>query len=97
MPSNKIKMTVTMDVTVPQALALQAMFDYWNQLSSIGGSRKVGYYVDGDGNFHPHVKCEFSSNVPELTSDLRKIAVVEEYDGNRTYDFDPIAWRIEHE
>ena len=31
--NDRIKMTVNMDVTIPQALALQAMFEYWNKLS----------------------------------------------------------------
>lgn len=90
----KIKMTVEMDVTIPQALALQSMFSYWNQLASQGGSRKVGFYVDGDGNFNPKVKYTFSEKIPELTEKLQKVAIVDDFDGDRMYDFDTIAWML---
>ena len=39
-----------MQVTTSQALALQAMFTHWNKLATWGGSRMIGFYVDGDGN-----------------------------------------------
>jgi hypothetical protein len=93
--SERIKMTVEMEVTPAQGLALQAMFEDWNTLSSMGGSRSAGFYADGDGNFHPNCKITFDGEVPELTDELRKIAVVEDQGGNRVYDFDPIAWKIE--
>ena len=35
--SKRIKMNIEMDVTVPQALALQSMFEYWNILANMGG------------------------------------------------------------
>lgn len=90
----RIEMTVKMQVTVSQGLALQAMFEYWNRLSAIGGSRSAGFYADGDGNFHPHCQITFSEELPELTQELRQIAIVEDREGNRVYDFDPIAWRL---
>jgi len=92
--SDKIKMRVEMEVTKPQALALHAMFIYWNQLSSMGGSRHVSFFVDGDGNFHP--KCDVSYNVrmPMISDEIRELAVVEDDNGNRKYDFDAIAWSL---
>jgi hypothetical protein len=87
-------MTVTMEVTRPQALTLQAMFTYWNQLSSQGSSRRVGFYVDGDGNFHPKCQMTFSEPLPELTDELRELAVAVDENGNRLYDFDSIAWKV---
>ncbi len=99
--SKKIKLTVEMDVTIPQALALQAMFDYWNYLANIGSSRVVGFYVDGDGNFHP--KCKFNANqpLPKLTEELAKRAQLKDthdkFGNTVVFDFDPIAWRINHE
>lgn len=99
--SETIKMTVTMEVTQAQALALIAMFEYWNELSSCGGSREVAFYVDGDGNFHPHCKIECSdeleSRFEHLTDKIRKIAVVRDNDGDRLYDFDPVAWYLRNE
>lgn len=94
--NEKIEMIVRMEVTPAQGLALQAMFDHWNKLASWGCSRMIGFYCDGDGNFHPNCKIEFSENMPELTDELRKAASVED-DGNQTinFDFDPIAWRLD--
>lgn len=89
-----VKMTVSMDVTIPQALALQAMFKYWNYLSNIGASRKVAFYVDGDGNFHPKCDISFDKNMPSLTEKIEEISVVSDENGNRVYDFDPVAWSL---
>jgi len=90
-----VKMSVYMEVTVPQALALQAMFDYWNELSGMGASRFVGFYCDGDGNFHPHAHCMFNEELPELTDELRAAAVQKDDEGDRMYDFDGIAWKLD--
>ena len=107
--SDKVTMTVTMSVTVPQALALQAMFRYWNRLSSMGASREVAFFVDGDGNFHPDVKCGFALGlidaVPELTEELEDMAKVSEVNSGTDkhgqpmalFDFDAIAWSMHEE
>ena len=89
-----MKMKVEMDVTIPQALALQAMFEYWNQLSAMGGSRFAGFYVDGDGNFHPKCDITYDTPIPELTDEMREAAVVNDDNGNKKFDFDPIAWML---
>jgi hypothetical protein len=91
--AERSKMVIEMEVTEPQALALKAMFEYWNHLGSIGASRRVGFYVDGDGNFKPNCKVQLESKT-ELTDEMRDMSVVEENDGDRTYDFDPIAWKL---
>lgn len=85
-----------MDVTPAQALTLIAMYDYWNQLSSMGSSRYVGFMVDGDGDFHPNVQYTVSEadELPQLTDKLRKAAIVSDNDGDRMYDYDPVAWGI---
>lgn len=84
-----------MNVTIPQALALQSMFDYWNQLSSLGGSREVSFYCDGDGNFHPNISISFNgASMPKLTNDLKQLAITKNHDGNRLYDYDAIAWKL---
>jgi hypothetical protein len=92
--ADKLTLTVQMDVTPPQALALQAMFEYWTRLGGIGSSRYVAFYCDGDGNFQPKCRVAFSSPIPLLTDELRKKAVVKECDGDRWYDFDPVAWAL---
>jgi hypothetical protein len=78
-------------------LALQAMFEYWNLLANMGSSRYVGFMVDGDGNFHPKCDITYDKPIPPLTDELRDLAVVTENRGNRTYDFDPVAWEVNHE
>ena len=99
--SRKIEMTVTLNVTIPQALALQAMFDHWNSLSSMGSSRQVSFYVDGDGNFHTHAQCRFSEEIPELDNHLRDLAELSgkpsiDHTGSpmAAFDFDAIAWTL---
>lgn len=100
--SKKIEMTVTLNVTVPQALALQAMFDHWNSLSSMGSSRQVSFYVDGDGNFHTHAKCKFSEEIPELDNHLKELAELSAENSGTdwagspiaSFDFDGIAWAL---
>lgn len=94
--SDKVKMTVEMEVTIPQALALQAMFEHWNLLANMGGSRYVGFFVDGDGNFHPKCDISYDKQIPKLTDELRELAVVEDKHGNKKYDFDAIAWKVNH-
>ena len=84
-----VEMTIKVQVKEAQALALQAMFEYWNYLSSVGGSRKVGFYVDGDGDFHPECKIAYDhGNVRPLTDEMKRAAVVEDKGGNRVYDCD---------
>lgn len=90
----KLKINVEMEVTVSQALALQAMFEYWNKLSSWGSSRYVAFYCDGDGNFHPKCKVTTDSELPELTEELKKVAVVSDSNGHRKYDFDGVASKL---
>ena len=93
---NEITMTITMSVTKPQALALTEMFRYWDYLASVGGSRRVAFYVDGDGDFHPH--CQITT-VPYVRPEARFLekALIEDDDGNRVYDYDPVAWAIRNE
>ena len=92
--SERIKMTVEMEVTEPQALALQAMFKYWNYLGNVGGSREVTFYVDGDGNFKPRCSISFDNDILELTKEMEQISVVKDSGGNRTYDFDRLGWKL---
>jgi hypothetical protein len=94
MSDERLKLTVTMEVTVPQALTLKAMFEYWNRLGRIGASRYVAFYCDGDGNFRPECLVSTDRAVPGLTDAIRKKSVVDDHDGDRKYDFDPVAWLL---
>lgn len=92
--SDRTRFTVHMDVTQSQGIALQAMFEYWNHLASAGGSRKVAFYVDGDGNFKPNCDIVFENKSSLQTDEASKLAIVEDVGGNRVYDFDPIGWKL---
>ncbi len=87
-----MKMIIEMDVKEAQALTLQAMFEYWNRLGRVGSSRFVAFYVDGDGDFRPDCEMSFSESLPSLTPKMEIVAVVEDDNGNRKYDYDRIAW-----
>ncbi len=92
--AERIEMLVRMQVTVPQALALQAMFKHWNYLASVGSSRNVAFYVDGDGNFKPKCKVTFSADVPALTPEMETAAMTVQRGDARMFDFDAIAWML---
>lgn len=94
MSKQRLKMTVDLEVTPAQALALQCMFEHWNALASMGSSRRIGFFVDGDGNFKPKCKFTYSETLPELTDEMRRFSVSEEQNGNRLYDYDDIAWLL---
>lgn len=95
MIKEKVNLTVKMNVTIPQALALKAMFNYWNQCGNWGMTRQVGFYVDGDGNFQPKCEVTCDKEIPELTEELAKLAISIDSQGDRLYDFDSIACEIE--
>lgn len=90
----KVKMTVNMDVTIPQALALQAMFENWNILSSIGSSKEISFFCDGDGNFHPNCQITYDKKIPKLTEELFNDTIVKDNNGNRVFDYDAITWKL---
>lgn len=91
--NERVNLTVTMNVTVPQALTLQAMFEYWNTLASMGSSRMVTFYADGDGDFRPECKVSTDVPLPELTDELRNMAA-KDANGDHFYDYDNIGWHF---
>ncbi len=54
------------------------MLNYMQRLGSIGGSRTVSFYSDGDGDFNP--KFEWDSNLPV------EILGASDTDGDRFFD-----------
>ena len=88
---DRFKMTVEFEVTTAQALCLQEMFNYWNTLGKLGGTRTVGLVVDGDGPFHPNIKITTEERLPVLSATERKRAIVHDNgNGDRIYDADPM-------
>lgn len=93
--TERVEMTVKMQVTKPQGLALKAMFEHWNKMSNWGCSRDISFHVDGDGNFHPKAEVTFDETMPELTEDLATKAICNnDKNGNIGFDFDSIAWAL---
>lgn len=93
--TDRVEMTVSLQVTPAQGLALQAMFEHWNKLASWGSSRRIAFFVDGDGNFKPKAKVQFSKNLPDLTEEMKSRSVVDgQNSGDLLFDFDPIAWML---
>jgi hypothetical protein len=90
--TKRIEMTIKMQLTEPQALAMQAMIEHWNRLAAQGSSRMIAFYVDGDGNFKPNATWQYSEPIHPLTDEMRKAAIVENRSGKAEFDFDPIAW-----
>jgi hypothetical protein len=103
MSKERLEMTIKLQVTEPQALAVQAMLKCWNSLGSMGSSRYVAFYVDGDGDFKPKATWEFSKPVAELTPEMQEAAHIfakltkDQNPGSHSdhaFDFDPIAWKL---
>ncbi len=97
LPANrgdKIKLTVTMEVSAPQAYALQEMFKWWNFCGQAGMSRMVGFYADGDGDFHPNCKVKTEPELPDLPDEQAHKAIVADNHGHRNYDYDGIGWSL---
>ena len=84
--------TITLELTEPQRIALEDMLATWNSLSNIGASRWTAFYADGDGDFHP--KAVIDGHTPLKFGQLTKAEVWagEEY----RIDPDRVAWRLEN-
>lgn len=86
--------TIRANVTEAQALALEVMIGQWNSLSSMGSSRFVAFYADGDGNFHPAARMYKPRCWRQLTDELTDAAINWEND-ICLIDFDPIDWMLD--
>lgn len=89
------KLKIEMDVTESQAITINQMIKQWNQLSSLGGSRYVAFFADGDGNFHPNGKVESEWDL-KANEDLGVFAVEKYKEGVIYMDFDPVSCILSH-
>lgn len=82
-------LTVTLDhLSKAQVVALQEFFSCWEVHGKIGASRKVAFYVDGDGAFHPEVSYDVDGiDVDDVPDEVRDEAEVRA----NVYDFDPVS------
>lgn len=74
----KIKFTITCEMTRRWLPHFLAMLKYMMFLGNIGSSRMVSFYSDGDGDFRPKFSWD-----PLLPSDAKP---VKEKNGEHTYD-----------
>lgn len=103
----KVDMTIKLaGLTVAQAIAMKDMFEQMRILGGMGGSRFVGYYADGDGNFRPKPEYEFSDYEDVIEQFAKPLDVDPLESGRKTWgewtddmylvDFDVVAWRLHH-
>lgn len=88
------EVTVTLNLTKAQAIAIEVLLAQWNWLASVGASRWTAFYADGDGNFRPH------ATIDGRTPDAKRSPFPAEkfWNGNEfRVDFDPIAWSLRTE
>lgn len=85
--SKKFKMTVTMNVTEHQALALQAMFESWNNNSLWENDKVIGFYINGSGDFYPECKCEFERELTPLSDEELKAIRMQGQSTNHHFDY----------
>lgn len=93
-----MQLTVTFDnLTKAQVITLRSMFEDWEYFGSVGKSRYTSFLADGDGNFHPEIS--FKEDEPEGYNRLKgETGHKMEFKRNiRTYDHDPIAWRLHND
>lgn len=82
-----VSLTVTFDhLSEPQAIALMAMFEEWERHGSFGVSRWMGFFVDGDGPFHPKIDIEPSTDIIE-SEELKEAAEI----NNNEFDFGAVT------
>jgi hypothetical protein len=73
-----VKFTIECEMGVRWVPHFLAMLRYMQKLGGMGSSRKVSFYADGDGDFHPKFKWDDA-----LPSDAKPIS---SRDGDNYYD-----------
>lgn len=90
---DKVQLTINLSVSVPQAYALIAMFNYWNICGKTGISREIG--LETDGNFNPMCEIKMTPQLPKMPEEQLKQAIVWDDQGNRKYAYDPLDWSLQ--
>jgi hypothetical protein len=78
MKHDKVKFTIECEMNGRWVPHFLGMLRYMQQLGSMGSSRVVSFYADGDGDFRPKFKWD-----EKLLSDGKPTSTV---DGNNFYD-----------
>lgn len=65
------------NLTPQQAIALVNMFQEMERFGYVGHSAYIGFYADGDGNFHPQVSHNLKYSKEDLNRYTEKTKVYE--------------------
>lgn len=86
---HKLKMTVTMEVTKDQALALQAMFEHWNRTATWGNDHSIGFMINGStrDDFYPNCKYDFSEPIIPLNDEEMDMIIHRDDSINYYFDY----------
>jgi len=92
-----VNLTVEFEhLSEPQAITLMAMFQRWESNGSIGASRWVEFFVDGDGPFHPSINFETEgSQIDETDPEFKMLRDEAEIEHNRYDAGAVIGWFID--
>ena len=75
---DKMKFTIEVEMKDRWVPHFLSMLKYMQSLGSLGGSREVGIYADGDGDFRP--KFKWDESLPCKANPIR------DDNGHRLYD-----------
>lgn len=89
----KRRMTIVIEnLSEPQRLAIEDMLAYWRE-SRRGSSRWMAFFVDGDGNFRPHITVDGREPEHQDRIDPRRFWTGgQPWSGEYRIDYDAIAW-----
>jgi len=85
------------NLTKAQAIAIEEMFAIWKDLSSVGSSRYVAFFADGDGNFHPTIAINDKLPTHKGNEVMGKDYFIEQTVTKTSaywVDFGPITWKL---
>lgn len=83
MSDEKIRMKIVLEVTIPEALTLQAMFKHWNNIAEEKKFKTVA--LNFDGKFNP--KCDVQFSMPPLSEEIEISALSCDEEGLEIFDF----------
>jgi hypothetical protein len=87
-------------LSTAQRIAIEQLFFTWTMLGKVGASRWTAFFADGDGNFHPDIRCGElfykQCRQSDLLSSNEHKTMWHELDDKEIYcvDFDQIAWKL---
>ena len=94
--NDKLKLTVEFDnINYADTIALMQMFKLYESFGKMGHSGCIGYYVDGDGAFRPHVTFKTSKPIQSIENNHALIELKEPVKLTNYFDSDGVWVDIE--